>query len=188
MKRGFAWTCGASRPSRVPNGKGQKGNLPVSLAGPGRGCGSIEERVWDREQQSRWKAFKQGWHRHRQRAHACLHTLSAHLYSRDASRSTTRAALQISLSLPKPSRNPQARVVITSLQKHQVFARTLVIRFAMRNVSPLHRLRLRPLASLASQSPRLAVFISSPSACARHRPARISGRMRLFGGNRGVTV
>lgn len=39
-------------------------------------------------------------------------------------------------SLPKPSKKPSlTRVATTSLQKDQVFARTLVICFAMRNVA-----------------------------------------------------
>lgn len=84
MERGFVWACGASRLLSVPDGKVQESQFAGVVGRPGRGCGSIEERVWDRKQQSRWEAFKQGWHRHRQRAHAFLHTLSAHLCSRDA--------------------------------------------------------------------------------------------------------
>lgn len=45
-KRGFVWECGASR---VPDGKGQQSQFAGVVGRPGRGCGSIEERVWDRK-------------------------------------------------------------------------------------------------------------------------------------------
>ena len=43
----------------------------------------------------------------------------------------TRASFQISA---ETIRDPATRVATTFLQKHQVFARTLVIRFALRHV------------------------------------------------------
>lgn len=161
-----------------PNdGKGQKANLPESLAGLGarvavstKGSG-IEGSKVDARRSSR-----AGCHRHRRRAHASW-TAGARtcvpVMPRQPHRTTGSTPRRPCKSLPKPSRNPHTRVLATSLQQDPVFARKLVICFAMRNPLPLPRLRLR---SLVSPSPPLAVCLPSPSACGRRRPARIAGR------------
>lgn len=69
----------------------------------------IEERVWDREQQSRCEAFKQGWHRHRRRAHASSNaTFVAPVMRRQPHPTTRNHSERPCKSLPKPSGNPHS--------------------------------------------------------------------------------